>query len=89
MKKIEVFKTGLGLVISVGVGAIVGNAITTVRPQDVGKIKNLCISIGALALTNMVSDNVIDHTNNVIDNVISKDIKVSVSIDNKKKKGGE
>lgn len=72
MKKVEVLKAGVGFIVGIGVGSIMGNAIKMVRPQDVGKFKDLCIGIGALALSSMVSDNVVDYVNEQIDTFIPK-----------------
>ena len=69
MKKIEIVKTVGGLIVSIGVGAIVGNAIKTTTPKDVGLLMKIFIWIGALFLGSLASDKASDYTEQQIDNV--------------------
>ena len=59
MKKeqiIKTVKTGVGLVVTVGVGAIVGNLIKSTTPVDTSKIIKACIKVGSLVVTGAVGD---------------------------------
>lgn len=67
MKKVEILKTAVKIIIPVGVGAIVKNGINATSPSSVSGIKNLCIGIGAFVLSNMVSDKAVDYAEEKID----------------------
>ena len=59
MKKeqiIETVKTGVGVVVTVGVGAIVGNLVKSTTPVDTSKIVKACIKVGSLVVTGAVGD---------------------------------
>lgn len=62
MKKLEVIKTVGGIIVSVGVGAIVGNAVKYTTPSNIGTIKKVCIGVGSLVLTSMVGDKAVQYT---------------------------
>lgn len=59
MKKeaiIDTVKTGVGFIVTVGVGAIVGNLVKSTTPIDTSKIIKACIKVGSLVLTGAVGD---------------------------------
>lgn len=56
MKKLEMIKAAGEIVVSVGVGLIVGNAIKSTTPNNMGLIKKICIGVGSFILTSMVGD---------------------------------
>lgn len=70
MKKIEMVKIAGGIIVSVGVGAIVGNAIKCTTPSHVGTIKKVCIGVGAFILTSMISDKAVQYTEVTISKAI-------------------
>jgi uncharacterized membrane protein len=78
MKKIEIVKTVGGIIVSVGVGAIVGNVIKDTTPEDVGKIKKMCIGLGSVVLTNMVGDKAVTYIEDKVDNAVKAIKKVTV-----------
>ena len=55
-KIIETVKTGVGFVVTVGVGAIVGNLVKSTTPVDTSKIIKACIKVGSLVVTGAVGD---------------------------------
>lgn len=62
MTKRELLNAGVRLVVSVGVGAIVGNAVAFTTPVlAIGVLKRTCIGIGSFAMSCMVSDKVADY----------------------------
>lgn len=70
MEKTEVLKTVkqvVTIVVSVGVGAIVSNAIKHTSPPDMSTIKKLCVGAGGLVLGSMVSDKATEYTDQKID----------------------
>lgn len=69
MKKLELVKTGVGLVASVGVGAIVGNAIKATTPSDIKTISKLCVAVGSLVLTGILGDMASKYTDDQIDSM--------------------
>lgn len=70
MKKLELIKAGIGLVVSVGVGAIVGNVVKATTPADVKTLTKLCIAAGSLVLTGVAGDMASKYTEEQIDSVV-------------------
>ena len=54
--KVELLKLGATAVISIGVGAIVGNLVKHTTPNDIKKMTKLCIGVGSFVLSNMAGD---------------------------------
>lgn len=67
MKKLDILKTGLSLLVSVGVGAVVGNAIKATTPETTKGIGKLLVTLGSLALTGIASDMASRYTETKID----------------------
>lgn len=78
MTKIEMAKAAGEIVVSIGVGTIVGNAIKSTTPIDMGPIKKVCVSIGAMILANLASDSTTEYLEKKIDDVVDK-VKDAVS----------
>lgn len=70
MKKIEMVKAAGSLVISSGVGMIVGNAIKATTPPAVGALAKLSIKVGALVISNMVGDYAVNYAEGKIDSAV-------------------
>lgn len=73
MKKIDKIKTVkvvAGIVVSIGVGAIVGNAIKATTPANVSTIKKVCISVGAFVLSGIITDKAVSYTETKITEAI-------------------
>lgn len=77
MNKIETVKTVGQIVISVGVGAIVGNVIKSTTPSQIGLIKKVCIGIGSMVLSNMICDKASEYSNEKIDCIVNEFTKVT------------
>jgi hypothetical protein len=71
MKKIEMVKTVGAFIVSIGVGAIIGNGIKATTPAQVGTIKKVCTAIGAIVLSNMVGDAAVKYTEEKIDSAVA------------------
>jgi hypothetical protein len=54
VKKFEVFKTVVSLIASIGVGAVVQNAIKHTTPSDLGKLQTYTVAIGTYVLSSMI-----------------------------------
>ena len=72
MTKIERVKLVSGLVISIGVGAIVNNAIKCTTPESIRGIKKICVFVGAIALGSMLSDAATTHADKKIDKTVDQ-----------------
>lgn len=72
MKKLELLKGGIGLLISVGVGAITGNAIKMVQPQNLNMFKKVAVGVGSLAMANMVADKTVEYFEQQWDDAATK-----------------
>lgn len=60
------------IVVTAGVGAIVGNAVKHVTPSDTGFVKKTCIGAGSLVLAGMLSDKAGDYTKTKIDETVEE-----------------
>ena len=69
MKKLEAIKTASQIIVSVGVGAIVGNAVKITTPGNLGLVKKICVGVGSFVLSNMVSEKAIEYVDEKIDTV--------------------
>ena len=72
MKKIDMIKKIGTLVVSVGVGAIVGNAIKATTPSSINTINRVCIGIGAFVLTGMVGGMAAKYTEEQINETVNE-----------------
>ena len=72
MDKLKVVKAVGELIVSVGVGSIIGNAIKTTTPSNVGKITKFCIGAGSLVLSGMIGDMAVDYTGKKFDEAVNQ-----------------
>ena len=73
MKKeqiIHTVKTGVGFVVSVGVGAIVGNLVKSTTPADTSKIIKACIKVGGFVLSSACGEIASNYTDDQIDEAV-------------------
>jgi hypothetical protein len=56
-----------GFIVSMGVGAIVGNTIKLTTPQSIGLAKKISIGIGGLVLSSMIGDYTSKYADKKID----------------------
>jgi hypothetical protein len=81
MKKLEVIKAIAEIVVSVGVGAIVGNAVNSTTPGDIGKIRKACVVVGSFVLSSMVTDKAVKYTGKAIDDFATKFSSTTVNVE--------
>jgi hypothetical protein len=74
MKKLKLIKKVAGVVVSIGVGAIVNNVVKSTTPSTTSKIMKVCIMIGSFVLGGMISDKATEHAENMITKT-AKDVK--------------
>lgn len=67
MNKVEIVKAISEVVVSFGVGSLVGNAIKLTTDPEAGKFKKFAIGIGGFVLSNMISDSASKYTGDRID----------------------
>ena len=67
MQKLEIFKAISEIVVSIGVGSLVGNTIKMTTDPEAGKFKKVAIGIGGFVISNMVSDLATKYTSERID----------------------
>lgn len=72
MNYLGLIKQAVGLVVSLGVGAIVKNAIEHTTPGTVTAFKKVGISIGGIVLSMMVSDAATKFADGKIDEMSQK-----------------
>jgi hypothetical protein len=72
MKKIQVVKTVGGIIISIGIGTIVGNAIKCTTPSSVKTINKVLVAISGFILSSMISDKVTEYTEVKIDETVDQ-----------------
>lgn len=67
MKKLEMVRGGVELLVGTGVSIIVGSALALVKPTNLGAIKKIAVSAGAFAISMMTVDKVTEHIDGVWD----------------------
>ena len=67
MKKLELAKLGVDIVVSVGVGIISGNALAMVTPVTGGVLTKICTKVGATVLESMMVSKATDYADETID----------------------
>lgn len=73
MKKEEIIstvKSGVGLVVSFGVGTVVGNLIKSTTPVDTGKLVKACIKVGGFVLSSAFGELASNYTDKQIDEAV-------------------
>jgi hypothetical protein len=80
MNPIGIAKTVAGIASSVGVGAIVKNAINMSTPENVTKLQKASIFVGGIVLSGMVGEMATKYVNTTIDNTVEqfKDAKEAI-----------
>lgn len=58
-----------GIVIGLGVGAIVGNAVKFTTPGDLGRLMKACVGLGSFALGGLAADATVKYANKQIDDM--------------------
>ena len=60
------------VVISIGVGTIIGNVIKATTPTNIGIAKKICIGVGALALESMFANAVSTYVEKALGGVFAE-----------------
>jgi uncharacterized membrane protein YeiH len=77
MKKIEMVKTVVGVIVSIGVGAIVNNVVKSTTPFKVKTVTKICTAIGGFVLASIISDKAVDYSEKIIDKTVDAVKKVT------------
>ena len=80
IKPIDICKTAASMVVAVGVGLIVGNAIKATTPVNLGLIHKICIKAGSFALTTIAGNAVGKAIDKEIDNIVAS-VKTAIKTD--------
>lgn len=72
MTKLEMVKAGAQIVVSIGVGIVVGNVVKVSSPAGRNVLKNICVGAAGLVLSDMVSDKACNHVETKIDDVANQ-----------------
>jgi len=59
--KLGIVKSGIGIVVSIGVGVLAGNTIKLVTPQNLNAIKNIAVKIGGIVLADLAAVKAVEH----------------------------
>ncbi len=80
MKAAEIIKLSVGMVASIGAGAIVGNIIKVTTPSTTTKLMKLVIGLGGLVLTGIVGDAASTYVDKTVDDMVNtvNDVKQEV-----------
>lgn len=70
MNKINMLKKSTGLVASIGVGAVVANAVKATSPTDPKIVPKILIGVGGYVLGCILSDKAAEYTDTQIDEVV-------------------
>lgn len=66
MNKVTLIKAVTELLVSVGVGAITGNAIKTVSPSNANKFTKFCVGLGGFVLSSIMIDKASEYTRDTV-----------------------
>lgn len=69
MKKYDMIKGAVGVVVSASVGLVVGHTLNAFTPADLGRIAKIGTKIGKVAIGMTASDVVVNHITKSIDDV--------------------
>ena len=69
MSKLDIVKGASEILVSIGVGSLVGNAIKMTADPNAGRIKKIATGFGGYILASMVSDRASDYASERIDNL--------------------
>lgn len=72
MKKLEMVRGGLELLVATGVSVLVGGAVALVKPKNLGAIKRIAAGAGGFAISCMAVDGVTDYVNRQLDQTIEQ-----------------
>lgn len=72
MNPLSLVKTVVEITVSVGVGAVVGNAIKASTPAGIHVVKRVAIGVGGFVLSSMVGDMATKYATETIDETASK-----------------
>jgi ABC-type siderophore export system fused ATPase/permease subunit len=78
MNKLEIVKKVAGVVVSIGVGAIVSNAVKANTPESIGTLKKVCMIAGTFVIGSMLSDAAVNYANKAIENIV-KEVKEMIT----------
>lgn len=69
MNLMPVLRTASSLIVSMGAGAVVTNAVKSTTPGDLNTFKKVTVLAGTMVLSSIVSEAAVKHANEKIDNV--------------------
>lgn len=69
MNKLEILKRTVETVVSVGVAAVIGNAIKSTTPVDIKTYSKVIVGIGGFVVSTMVKNEATKRTNNKFDEI--------------------
>lgn len=72
MNPLNLVKTVTEVVVSVGVGAIVGNVIKASIPANTHVLKRAAIGVGGFVLSSMITDKATKYATDTIDDTVDK-----------------
>lgn len=87
MNKLNIVKQAAELLVSMGTGAIVGNAVKLTTPAEVSKVQRVTIAIGSFALSAMISDAVGKYASNQIEQVAEQVSNLKATVASIKEEG--
>ena len=64
-------KAAGSIVISIGIGNIVNNAVKATTPAAIGQFTKVCIAVGTLAISSVVGDMTTDRIEKGVDGVVN------------------
>lgn len=76
MNKLGLLKSALGFVASVGVGAVVKNAVTATTPDDAQKYMKIVTLVGGFVVGSMVSAQATKYAEKQVDDVAESVTKI-------------
>ena len=70
MDKKETIKAVGNIIVSIGVGGIVGNVIKSTTPANMNIVKKICVGVGSMVLSSMVTDKAVEYSTGKMDDMM-------------------
>lgn len=70
MNILPIAKAASNIIVSMGTGAVVGNAVKSTTPADIKTFQKVTITVGGMVLSSMVSELASKYTETKIDDAV-------------------
>jgi hypothetical protein len=72
MNKVEMVKGSIGLVVSIGVGAIIGNIVKSTSDNNANIFTKVCVMAGGTVLSAIVGKIAVNYTETQVNEIVNQ-----------------